>query len=169
MPPPAAPRIHQASTPAEIESARALFREYAAWLGFDLCFQDFERELAGLPGDYTPPAGQLLLAEVEGADVEGEAAGCAASRRLEEGICEMKRLFVRPRFRGRGLGRLLAATLIEGARKTGYLHMRLDTIASKMPEARALYDSLGFRKIDPYYKNPIPGAEYMEVDLSQAQ
>ncbi len=147
---------------------RALFREYADSLGFSLSFQGFEEELARLPGDYAPPRGRLLLgyqaAEQGGASV---AAGCGGLRPLEAGICELKRMYVPPAFRGRGLGRLLAVRLIAEARQAGYRHLRLDTIDT-MKEALGLYRSLGFREIAPYRYNPIPGAVYLERDLDQA-
>lgn len=149
---------------------RELFVEYAQSLGFSLCFQGFDRELAALPGDYAPPAGRLLLAvvepEVEGtASALGAVAGCVALRRLGEGTCEMKRLYVRPAFRGRGIGRALAGAAIAAAREMGYRRMRLDTIPAQMAAAVALYRELGFRDIPPYYENPIPGALCMELEL----
>ncbi|HEU0038281.1 MAG TPA: GNAT family N-acetyltransferase, partial [Verrucomicrobiae bacterium] len=121
--------------------------------------QDFERELTALPGRYAPPAGSLLLA-LDGTN----AAGCAALRNIGDGICEMKRLYVRPAFRGKGLGRALASDIIAAARQIGYERMRLDTLSS-MKEAIALYQSLGFRRIAPYYDNPNRGAVFMELDL----
>ena len=142
-----------------LDHIRKLFKEYAAWLGFDLGFQDFEREFAELPGDYSPPDGQLLLATY-GAQI----AGCVALRKFSEGVCEMKRLFVRPQFRGKGIGRSLSESIIEEARKAGYKEMRLDTVPS-MKKAIALYHSLGFREIEPYRHNPIQGATFMELIL----
>ena len=151
----------QAQTPEEIEIARGLFREYAAGLNIDLCFQNFVQEVEGLPGNYASPSGRLLLAVV------GEqVAGCIALRRFGEGDCEMKRLYVRPEFRGQGLGKKLVTTLINVAREIGYERMLLDTLPGKMDEAIALYRSFGFREIAPYYHNPVVGALFMELPLS---
>lgn len=152
--------ILQASSSEQIAQARELFVEYANSLGFSLCFQNFEQELAQLPGYYAPPKGRLLLAE-HGTQL----AGCAALRELEPGVCEMKRLYVRGAFRGKGLGRALAERLIAEARAVGYHHMRLDTVEPVMKDAVAMYRRLGFREIPPYCKNPIAGALYMELDL----
>jgi ribosomal protein S18 acetylase RimI-like enzyme len=152
-------KLAQAETPEQIEEVRRLLCEYEASLGVSLCFQDFERELAELPGEYAPPGGRLLLA-LEA----GHAVGCVALRRLDDETCEMKRLYLEPGFRGRGAGRWLALAIIDEARKIGYKKMRLDTLAS-MQEAIALYESLGFKPIEPYCHNPIPGAIFMELKL----
>jgi putative acetyltransferase len=151
--------ITPAIEPADIETARTLFREYADRLGIDLCFQGFDRELAELPGDYAAPRGRLLLARVDGG-----VAGCIALRPLDDGACEMKRLFTRPQYRGRGLGRSLAETVIREARDIGYARMRLDTMPS-MTEAIALYRRLGFHEIAPYRLNPVAGALFLELEL----
>ena len=155
--------IVPAHTPDQIEEARQLFKEYAAWLEIDLCFQNFDVELAGLPGDYAPPRGRLLLA-VDGDQI----AGCIALRKMADGICEMKRLFVRAAFRGKGLGRKLADNIIRNATKIGYERMRLDTLPGRMDKAIALYRELGFKEIAPYYNNPVPDAMFMELVLSAA-
>lgn len=150
----------QATSPAEIAQARELFLEYAQSLGFSLCFQNFDNELANLPGDYSPPDGRLLLAEYE-----GQIAGCVALHKLEDGVCEMKRLYLRPAFRGRGLGRTVADRIISEARQIGYERMRLDTVEPVMKDAVAMYRRIGFREIAPYCKNPMAGALYMELKL----
>jgi putative acetyltransferase len=152
--------IVNAESPPQIAQVRELFLEYAHSLGFSLCFQGFDKELASLPGDYAPPNGRLLLAEFE-----GQLAGCGALHRLDADNCEIKRLYVRPQFRGHRIGRLLTERLIAEARTIGYRAMRLDTIADKMTEAVALYQRLGFREIAPYRENPIPSALYMELTL----
>ncbi len=153
------PEVRLLRSPDEISVAHALLQEYADSLGVDLCFQDFHRELAGLPGDYAPPRGAFLLATHQGA-----IAGCVALRPLAGEGCEMKRLFVRPNFRGLGLGRALARGVLEEARRIGYRWIRLDTLPS-MTEAIALYRALGFREIAPYRDNPVPGALFMEAAL----
>jgi putative acetyltransferase len=150
----------QAESPTQIALARELFLEYAKSLGFSLCFQNFDTELANLPGDYSPPDGRLLLVEYD-----GQIAGCVALHKLEEGICEMKRLYLRPDFRGKGLGRALANRIIAEARQIGYQRMRLDTVEPVMKDAVAMYRRIGFGEIPPYCNNPIAGALYMELVL----
>ena len=152
--------LQQAESPAQIAQARELFLEYADSLGFSLCFQSFDQELAGLPGDYAPPDGRLLLAEYR-----GQPAGCVALHKLDSEICEMKRLYLRPQLRGRGVGRALAEAVIAEARAIGYRKMRLDTVEPAMPNAVAMYRRLGFVEIAPYRTNPIAGALYMELAL----
>lgn len=137
-----------------------MFEEYAAWLGLNLCFQNFDKELTELPGDYVPPSGRLFLA-IE----DDQIAGCVAVRKIEDATCEMKRLYVRPAFRGLGLGITLIETVIDAAREIGYQRMRLDTLPGKMDQAIAMYCSLGFKNIDPYYDNPVAGAAFMELEL----
>jgi putative acetyltransferase len=153
-------QIIPASSSAQIAQARELFLEYAASLGFSLCFQNFDQELEGLPGEYALPEGRLLLAEYE-----GQLAGCVALHKVEPGICEMKRLYLRPQFRGKGLGRTLAEHLIAEARQAGYRRVRLDTVEPVMKDAVAMYRAMGFRDIAPYRPNPMTGALYMELDL----
>ena len=148
---------------AQLDDTRAIFREYAAQLGVDLCFQGFEEELTALPGEYAAPDGALLLAFVDGV-----LAGCGAFRPLRDvdypNACEMKRLYVRRAFRRFGLGRLLARQLMDRAIEAGYSTMLLDTL-DDMEAARNLYETLGFEEVPPYYFNPVPGAHYLKVDL----
>jgi ribosomal protein S18 acetylase RimI-like enzyme len=151
--------IRAAEFPAEADIVRALFLAYARSLDFELCFQNFGEELAGLPGAYAPPEGRLFLLWLG-----GEPAGCVALRNLGDAVCEMKRMYVKPEFRGLGLGRRLAEHVIAAGREAGYRAMRLDTIET-MKAAIGLYRALGFRSIPPYYANPIAGAEYMELAL----
>jgi ribosomal protein S18 acetylase RimI-like enzyme len=148
-----------AESDEQVRKVGDLIREYVASLPFDECFEDMDKEIAELPGAYTPPAGRLLLAVYQ-----GEPVGCVAMRKLGDGICEMKRMFVRPAFRREGIGRSLAQTLIEEARSIGYRRMRLDT-AGFMAEAIALYRSLGFQEIEPYCYNPLADAVFMELPL----
>ena len=166
----------RAESPTQISQARELFLEYAQSLGFSLCFQNFDKELAGLPGDYAPPAGRLLLAQYE-----NQLAGCVALHKLDSGsgsefchssevsdaseFCEMKRLYLRPSFRGKGLGRALAGRIIAEARQIGYRRMRLDTVEPVMKDAVAMYRRLGFKEIPPYRNNPMTGTLYMELKL----
>jgi ribosomal protein S18 acetylase RimI-like enzyme len=152
-------RIVDGHRPEHVPVVRRLFEEYAGSLGVDLGFQDFERELAELPGEYLPPAGRLLLALSE-----DEAAGCVALRPFEPDVCEMKRLYVRPAHRGSGLGRRLAEAIVEAGRDAGYARMRLDTLPT-MTAARDLYRSLGFAEIQAYRPNPIHGTTYFELGL----
>jgi putative acetyltransferase len=150
----------EATLPEHIEQARSLFLEYGSSLGFSLCFQSFDEEMKNLPGVYGSPSARLLLARY--AD---HAAGCVALRKLEVGSCEMKRLYVRPGDRGRGLGRLLVEHVIAEARAIGYERMRLDTIESAMKDAVALYRRMGFEEIAPYFAVPIDRALWMELLL----
>jgi ribosomal protein S18 acetylase RimI-like enzyme len=152
-------RIESAETPEFVGTIRKLFVEYSESLEVDLCFQGFAEELAKLPGDYASPAGRLALA-FQG----NEVVGCGALRPLSSDVCEMKRLYVRPAFRGKGVGGAMINALISAAREIGYQRMRLDTLAS-MATAIAIYRSLGFREIAPYRANPVPGALFLELDL----
>jgi GNAT superfamily N-acetyltransferase len=145
---------------ADPDEARALFLEYAQALGVDLSYQDFDRELAELPGDYARPAGRLLAARLG-----DETVGCVALRPAGGEACEMKRLFVRPGHRGSGAGRALAEAVIAAARESGYTSMRLDTLP-QMQTAQAMYETLGFRETEPYYPSPVPGTRFLELDLS---
>lgn len=151
------------ASPEELDAVRAIFREYAEGLGVDLCFQQFDQELAGLPGEYAAPRGAMLLATVD-----GEVAGSCALRPLDTAdyanAAEMKRLYVRQAFRKCGLGRQLAEAILDAAREAGYSCVLLDTL-SDMEAARALYADLRFEEIPPYYHNPIPGAHYLKVQL----
>lgn len=140
-----------------VETVRELFIEYAGILDADLCFQGFEQELEELPGKYSPPDGCILLALCD-----GKPAGCVALRKFSEGVSEMKRLYVRPEFRGKKLGRLLTDGIIKKAREIGYNSMKLDTLES-LKEALSLYESMGFQRIEPYRFNPLEGAVYMEL------
>ena len=153
--------VRPAAIPGDLAQVRALLREYEVELGVDLCFQGFEQEVANLPGDYAPPRGALLVSEVDGA-----IAGCVALRPLAGDACEMKRLYARPAFRGRQVGRALADAIIAEARRIGYARMRLDTLPV-MTEAQGLYARLGFTDIAPYRDNPVSGARYLELDLAE--
>ncbi|MEO8088711.1 MAG: GNAT family N-acetyltransferase [Gemmatimonadales bacterium] len=154
--------IATAGSAPDIATVRLLFEEYAASLGADGCFQEFEQELATLPGRYAPPDGRLLLAR-DGSEV----AGCVALRRLEAGICEMKRLYIRDAFRGRGLGRMLVEALAQEARVAGYGRMRLDTLPT-LGAAIALYRQLGFREIPPYCAITVEGTLFLELQLDRS-
>ena len=167
--------IVPADNPTRIDAIRDLFNAYAASLSFNLCFQSFDQELAGLPGDYAPIGGMLLLGLVD-----DQPAGCVAMRPLskEHGgcaealparleICEMKRLYVRPEYRGCGLGAQLVNSILRCAAAVGYRKMRLDTVPSEMGRAVEMYQKLGFVEIAPYCENPVPGAKYMEINLQQ--
>jgi putative acetyltransferase len=173
------PRISivPADNPARVEIVRDLFNEYAASLSFDLCFQSFEEELARLPGEYAPPSGALLLGLVDDRPagcvalhrLEGEMAGARNDTSTTSDVCEMKRLFVRPQFRGFGLGKELIDAILRSASAIGYSRMRLDTVPGEMAAAVEIYRRLGFVEIPPYRQNPIPGAKYMELNLQSWQ
>lgn len=156
--------IIQAESPQDLLHARELMLEYARWLEFDLCFQGFEEELQSLPGKYATPRGRLLLAFWD-----GELAGMCALRSLtEEGLCEMKRLYVRPQFRGKAIGHALATKIIAEAHAIGYSHMRLDTVPGRMDAAIQMYRELRFREIESYYATPVAGTLFMELDLADS-
>jgi putative acetyltransferase len=154
------PEIVEVESPEQIADARRLYQEWADELGLDLCFQRFSEELANLPGKYAPPEGRLLLAVHD-----GEVAGCVALRKLEPGVCEMKRLYVRPQFRSEKIGKQLATRIIDEAKAIGYERMRLDTLPGVMDRAINMYRAFGFREIDPYYDSAIGGTIYMELEL----
>ena len=157
-------QIIHAESAEHLALVREFLLEYATWLDFNLCFQGFDEELRTLPGKYAPPAGRLLLAFCE-----QQPAGMGALRPMaEEGICEMKRLFVRPAFRGHSVGRALAEKLIEEASTIGYRKMRLDTVPGKMDKAIAMYRELGFKEISSYYATPVTGTIFMELQLTRA-
>src|SRR5947209_7876695 len=156
--------LEQVETPEQISLARTLFQEYGGSLGFSLCFQNFDKELAGLPGEYAPPKGRLVIAYLD-----SQAAGCVALHEFAPSIAEMKRLYVRPTFRGRRVGLALANGIIEAARAIGYQRMRLDTVPSEMAVAVKMYQRLGFKEIAPYRANPQPGTLYLELDLTKSQ
>jgi len=158
-------RVVPTLSEATLSQARQLFREYAMMPGVAPCVEDFEREVVSLPGLYAPPGGRLLLAMQDREGKSGEAIGCAALRRFDQEACEMKRLYVRPAFRGQGAARELVKELIAAARSIGYQRMLLDTLPS-MQEAHKLYCTFGFREISSYQKNPIPGALFFELALS---
>ncbi len=153
-------QITEATTNEDIEHIRRLFRAYADWLNVDLCFQEFDAELAGLPGKYAPPHGRLLLAHAS-----GEVAGCVGLRPLEEGTCEMKRLWVEPGFSGHGIGRGLAEAIVVAGQELGYRAMRLDTMPDRLKAAGHIYEALGFRPIPDYYHNPLDGVVMFELKL----
>ncbi|MCF8155975.1 MAG: GNAT family N-acetyltransferase [Rhodoferax sp.] len=156
-------QLHSPRSPSELESVRALFVEYASALNIDLCFQNFSQELEALPGEYTAPRGALVLVLVD-----GQPAGCCAMRPLDAvdytNACEMKRLYVRPSYRGMQMGRMLAESILDLSRQAGYDSILLDTL-DDMESARALYQELGFEEIPPYYFNPIAGAHYLRAKL----
>ena len=151
--------IIAAATAADLDTVRTLFRAYQRWLGVSLEFQDFAAELAGLPGQYVPPAGALLLARAD-----ARVAGVVALRPLDAGLCEMKRLYVLPQFQGRGIGRALAVAIIDAARRAGHRALRLDTM-TRLTAATALYRALGFVEIPPYTFNPVPDVIFLELTL----
>lgn len=154
--------IMEAVSAEQLDDVRRLFRNYAAWLDVDLCFQSFEAELAVLPGRYAPPAGQLLLAKVG-----DSCAACVGLRPLQPNVCEMKRLWVEPQFQGHGLGRRLANEIVAAGARLGYEAMRLDTIPDRLQPAQHIYQSLGFQEIPPYYENPLDGVVMFELNYNK--
>ena len=147
-------------TPEMIAEIRRLFLEYETWLNVDLCFQGFEEEVNSLPGKYSPPDGRLYIVKQD-----GSYKGCIALRKIEDGICEMKRLYLNESARGKGIGNKLIKMIIQDAMDIGYNTMRLDTIKEKMPKAVSLYESHGFRELEPYYNNPNPHTLFMELQI----
>jgi len=158
---PAVITFAQAVSAADVALARTLFKEYEQSIGVSLCFQNFDQELANLPGDYAPPSGRLLLVRVD-----DQIAGCIALRKLDDSTSEMKRLYLRPEFRGRGLGEPIVQTLIHEAKLIGYSKIRLDTIPGRMDQAINLYRSIGSKEIPAYYDTPFDDTLYMELDLT---
>lgn len=152
-------KLIEVETEEHLEIIRELFREYENFLGFHLCFQEFEKEMAGLPGKYAPPDGRLIIAEYD-----SRVAGCIALKKIGEGVCEMKRLYVRPNFRGLKIGRKLAKKIIADAKAIGYKKIRLDTL-KRLRGALNLYRSMGFTQIQPYVYNPLEDVVYMELEL----
>ena len=152
--------VVEATSHEDILEIRRLFRAYADWLNVDLCFQDFEEELANLPGKYAAPHGRLLLARLN-----GDVAGCVAVRPLEDGVCEMKRLWVEPAFLRLGIGRCLAESIVDAGRELGYTAMRLDTIPDRLKAAGHIYETLGFEEIPDYYRNPLDGVVMYQLVL----
>ena len=152
--------VVEATCHEDILEIRRLFRAYADWLNVDLCFQDFEEELASLPGKYAAPDGRLLLARVN-----GDVAGCVGVRPLGDGICEMKRLWVEPAFLRLGIGRRLAEAIVDAGRELGYTTMRLDTIPKRLKAAGHIYETLGFKEIPDYYRNPLDGVVMYQLAL----
>lgn len=150
------------NTPELINETKTLFRAYEKWLNVSLCFQGFEEEVKSLPGKYAPPDGRLYIVKYA-----GKYSGCIALRKIEDGICEMKRLFLMEELRGKGIGNTLVAKIISDAKSTGYKTMRLDTIKEKMPKAVEIYIKHGFVETDPYYHNPNPHTLFMELDLTK--
>lgn len=154
--------VTSACSTADMEHVRALFIEYQQWLDVDLCFQGFDEELLSLPGAYAPPRGRLLLARIN-----ETVAGTVGMWPLGAGVCEMKRLYVRPSYLGRGLGRRLAGAIVDEAKAAGYARMRLDSL-ERLVAARTLYESMGFARIPAYYDNPLDGVLFMQLDLTEA-
>ena len=155
-------KFAQAASANDIDHVRTLFKEYEQSIGVSLCFQNFEQELARLPGDYAPPLGRLLLVRVE-----DQIAGCIALRKVDDSTCEMKRLYLRPEFRGKGLAGQIVNRIIHEAKQIGYSKMRLDTIPGRMDQAIKLYRSIGFKEIPAYYDSPFTDTLYMELDLTK--